>query len=227
MEQCRRWLCEDGCRPGLGAGHQPGEPDECIGGPRKPGDPGRVHRGQPAHWERDGLPAGLSINTSTGAVSGTPTVVAVYTPVISAKDVTGADHSLKFTWTIKAAVTGAIKGEHGKCLDDHGGSTTNGNKVDIWDCNKTTSQKWTFSGGALSVLGKCLDDSSHGGSGAKLVIWSCNGRTAQVWTHRSNGEYVLTLNGLCLTDPGGSSVNGTQVLVRPCKDFADQQWTLP
>ena len=99
--------------------------------------------------------------------------------------------------------------------------------MDIWTCNGTVAQMWTFSGGALSVQGKCLDDSSQGGAGSKLVIWTCNGHNAQLWTHRSNGEYVLKLNGLCLTDPSGSSVNGTQVQIRACNDFADQKWTLP
>jgi len=153
--------------------------------------------------------------------------VGTYTPVIAAKDVTGKHHSLQFTWTINAAVTGAIKGDHGKCLDDSGSGTANGTKVDIWTCNGTGAQKWTFSGGALSVLGKCLDDASQGGAGAKLVIWTCNGHRAQTWTHRSNGEYVLKLNGLCLTDPNGSSVDGTQVVVRTCRNFADQHWSLP
>ena len=105
--------------------------------------------------------------------------------------------------------------------------TANGNKVDIWTCNGTGAQKWTFSGGALSVLGKCLDDASQGGAGAKLVIWTCNGHKAQTWTHRANGEYVLKLNGLCLTDPNASSVDGTQVVVRTCRNFADQHWSLP
>jgi hypothetical protein len=183
--------------------------------------------GNPLTWKAVGLPAGLSINTATGTVTGTPTTRAVYNPVISATDVTGAHHSVAFNWTINAAVTGAVKGDHGKCLDDFGGSTTNGNSVDIWTCNKTASQKWTFSGGALSVLGKCLDDSSQGANGAKLVIWTCNGHKAQTWTHRSNGEYVLKLNGQCLTDPNGSSVNGTQMQMRKCQNFKDQHWSLP
>ena len=103
--------------------------------------------GNPLTWSAIGLPAGLTINASTGAITGTPTAVAVYHPTISATDETGAHHSLSFTWTINAAVTGAIKGQHGKCLDDFGGGTANGNKVDIWTCNGTASQKWTFSGG--------------------------------------------------------------------------------
>ena len=183
--------------------------------------------GNPLTWSAIGLPAGLNINTSTGAVTGTPTTVAAYTPTISAMDVTGAHHSVSFNWTIKAAMTGVVKGDHSKCLDDFGSGTANGTKVDIWTCNGTLAQTWTFSGGALSVLGKCLDDVSQGGSGAALVIWMCNGHRAQTWTHMSNGEYVLQLNGLCLTDPNASSVNGTQVLMRPCHNLADQHWSLP
>ena len=178
-------------------------------------------------WSAIGLPAGLGINSSTGTVTGTPTTPGRFTPTITAKDVPSAPRSVTFNWTINAAVTGPVKGDHGKCLDDSGSGTANGTKVDIWDCNGTGAQKWTFSGGALSVLGKCLDDSSQGGSGAKLVIWTCNGHKAQTWTHRSNGEYVLKLNGLCLTDPSGSSVNGTQVQVRTCQNFKDQHWSLP
>ncbi len=183
--------------------------------------------GNPLTWSAIGLPAGLSINSSTGTVTGTPTAVATYHPTVSATDVTGAHHSLSFTWTIIAAVTGAIKGQHGKCLDDFGGGTANGNKVDIWTCNGTTSQKWTFSGGHLMVLGKCLNDATHTGAGTKLVIWGCNTHKSQLWTHNSNSEYVLQLNGLCLTDPSGSTVNGTQVQIRTCQNFADQHWSLP
>jgi len=134
---------------------------------------------------------------------------------------------VQFTWTVNSALTGAIKGDHGVCLDDFAGGTTNGNKVDIWTCNGTTSQVWTFSGGALKVLGKCLDDASQGGSGALLVIWTCTGHKAQTWTHKSNGEYVLQLNGLCLTDPNDSTVNGTQMKIRPCHNLVDQHWNLP
>ena len=183
--------------------------------------------GNPLAWSQTGLPAGLNINATTGTVTGTPTTAGTFGVTVTAQDETGAKKSVAFNWTINAATAGPIKGDHGKCLDDFGGSTANGNKVDIWTCNNTVSQRWTFVSGALSVLGKCLDDSSQGGAGAKLVIWTCNGHAAQTWTHKSNGEYVLKLNGLCLTDPSGSATNGTQVVIRKCAAFADQMWTLP
>jgi Putative Ig domain/Ricin-type beta-trefoil lectin domain len=182
--------------------------------------------GNPLTWSATGLPNGLSINASTGTVTGTPTTAGTFGPSVSATDETGAKKSVAFNWTITAAVAGPIKGDHGKCLDDFGSSTANGNKVDIWTCNNTGAQKWTFANGALTVLGKCLADPNGTGAGTKLVIETCGG-TGQTWKHKSNGEYVLSLNSLCLTDPSGSSTDGTQVQIRTCADFADQKWSLP
>lgn len=122
---------------------------------------------------------------------------------------------------------GPVTGYKGKCLDDSESSTTNGNKVDIWTCNGTSAQVWTFANHQLSVLGKCLDDSTQGGADSPLVIWSCNGHKAQTWARFANGEYVLTLNHLCLTDPSDSTINGTQVKLHVCKDNRDQQWSKP
>ncbi len=121
-----------------------------------------------------------------------------------------------------------ITGEHGKCLDDSGGSTVNGNKIDIFSCNGSAAQKWRLkSNGTLVVLDKCLADKGYTGAGTKLVLWNCAGNKNEQWRHRSNGEYVLATNGLCLTDPSGSSTNGTQVQIRACKDNSDQRWSGP
>jgi serine protease len=121
-----------------------------------------------------------------------------------------------------------IKGDHGKCLDDSGASTANGNKIDIFSCNSSAAQKWTLnSNKTLVVLDKCLADKHYTGTGTKLVLWNCVGNKNEQWRHRSNGEYVLATNGLCLTDPSGSSTNGTQVQIRACKDNQDQRWSEP
>ncbi len=31
--------------------------------------------------------------------------------------------------------------------------------------------------------------------------------------------------GLCLTDPSGATLNGTQVKARTCQNYKDQHWT--
>jgi hypothetical protein len=62
--------------------------------------------GQTLTYSATGLPAGLSISSSTGLISGTPTTAATYSVSVTAKDTTGASGSASFTWTISSATSG-------------------------------------------------------------------------------------------------------------------------
>jgi hypothetical protein len=122
---------------------------------------------------------------------------------------------------------GALKGFRNLCLDDNNGVSANGNPVDIWQCIGGSRQRWTQQSGELQVVGKCLTDESWSGAGTKLVIEACNGQRNQQWSRNTTGEYVLAYKGLCLTDPGGSTANGTQVQVQNCTNASDQHWSVP
>ena len=54
-------------------------------------------------YSATGLPAGLSINTTTGLISGTPTTAGASSVTVTAHDSTGPSGSTQFTWTIASA----------------------------------------------------------------------------------------------------------------------------
>jgi len=62
--------------------------------------------GQTLTYSATGLPAGLSISSSTGLISGTPTTAASNTVTVTVTDGTGASGTAAFTWTIGTATTG-------------------------------------------------------------------------------------------------------------------------
>jgi hypothetical protein len=57
-------------------------------------------------YKAAGLPAGLSINSATGLITGTPTTAATSSVTVTVKDTTGASGSASFTWAVTAARSG-------------------------------------------------------------------------------------------------------------------------
>jgi hypothetical protein len=59
--------------------------------------------GQTLSYGASGLPPGLSINSSIGLISGTPTTSGTYSATVTAQDGTSASGSATFTWTISSS----------------------------------------------------------------------------------------------------------------------------
>jgi GH25 family lysozyme M1 (1,4-beta-N-acetylmuramidase) len=104
----------------------------------------------------------------------------------------------------------------GICLTDQGGSTTAGNPVVASACGGQSGQNWAVQpDGTVQFAGACLD---IGGSNA-VDLATCNGSAAQQWriTATGGGQWLQNpQSGLCLTDPGDSVADGTQLTAGSC-----------
>ncbi len=73
----------------------------------------------------------------------------------------------------------------GKCVDVRDANSADGTPVQLYTCNGTAAQRWTYvpgEGGTLRALGRCLDVSGGGtANGTKVQLWQCNGTGAQRW----------------------------------------------
>jgi serine protease len=101
--------------------------------------------GQTLTYSATGLPAGLSINSTTGLISGTPTATGTSQVTVTATDTTSATGSTSFSWTENGTGGG-------------GGGVTNGG----FEAGALTG--WTTTGNATVIAG-----AAHSGSyGAML-----------------------------------------------------------
>ncbi|MEU4215113.1 ricin-type beta-trefoil lectin domain protein [Actinoplanes sp. NPDC026623] len=117
----------------------------------------------------------------------------------------------------------------GKCADVSNAGTADGTRVQLWRCNGSAAQTWTYTpgaGGTLRALGKCLDVSNGGTvDRTRVQLWTCNGTAAQRWLPGGNSALVNPRSGRCLDDPGSATADGTQLQIFVCNGTPAQQWT--
>jgi type 1 glutamine amidotransferase len=121
---------------------------------------------------------------------------------------------------------GPITGVAGKCADVSGGSSADGTKVQLWTCHGGAGQRWTLNGTTVRALDKCLTVAGTA-NGGLVQLSTCTGAAAQSWTPGAGGALVNQQSGRCLDANGGSSADGTQLIVWTCHGGTNQRWTLP
>jgi glucosylceramidase len=146
-----------------------------------------------------------------------------------------AGATVTFTWTGApppggAGRAGQVTGNGGKCVDVAAASSADGTHVQLFACNGTNAQVWTWGtgDGTIRALGRCMDVTSAGtANGTRVQLWTCNGTGAQVWQARSDGSLLNPESGRCLDDPGANPADGTQLQIWDCNGTVAQVWRLP
>jgi hypothetical protein len=209
--------------------------------------------GQKLTYSATGMPAGLAINPATGVISGKVVNVENDTIHVTARDTSGASATVSFRIEASGSLTASYHAGSGqvelywdgKCMDDTGNKSTNGNKIQIWQCTSNDAgQNWSFQPdtnpgevadaglsqlGTVRIHGKCLNIVNNGTTnGSKLQLWGCNGGANEQWEITGGfGQLYNPVSGKCVDDPYSSKTNGTQLDIWSCNDEPWQAWLAP
>lgn len=114
-------------------------------------------------------------------------------------------------------ISSGVTGDY--CIDDYHGNTKPGSIVDSWQCNGTSSQKWSVSHNNIKLMSKyCLAEIT-----AKLVVNKCDGSKNEQWVRRGVGFKNLADNN-CLSLPSGKT--SVQLVTTSCNSSSlNQVWT--
>ena len=169
--------------------------------------------GQTLSYGASGLPAGLSISSSTGAITGTPATAGTSSVTVTATDGTGASGSAAFTWTVSASGGG---GTGGSCKVTYttnsqwpGGFTA---QVVIGNTSTSAISSWSLAftfPGDQKITSNFNGGFAQAGENATLTNASYNGTIAAgasitdgfqgTWTNSDAAPTAFTLNGATCT----------------------------
>ena len=131
-----------------------------------------------------------------------------------------------------------------KCLDDRANGTKTGSVVEIFGCNKTAAQNWSFvknpQGNSYTVRinGLCMTAANGGDENRdKVSLGTCSPSAgSDSWALYASSVKstaagkVVTLRdggGYCLTDYNAASADRTQLEVYQCNGNGQQSWVVP
>ncbi|MEV4513060.1 S8 family serine peptidase [Dactylosporangium sp. NPDC049525] len=135
------------------------------------------------------------------------------------------------TWTGAGGTggTGQISGYGGKCVDVAASGTSNGTRIQLYDCNNTNAQYWVLAAdGTARAMGKCMDVVNGAKTnGSKVHLWDCAGFASQQWQVNSARQLVNIASGKCLDVDNWGTANGLQLQIWDCVPQDNQRWVPP
>ncbi|GAA1861498.1 hypothetical protein GCM10009751_18980 [Myceligenerans crystallogenes] len=121
-----------------------------------------------------------------------------------------------------------IVGYNNKCVDVPNSSFADGVQLQIWTCNGTAAQRWTFHpDGTVRAGGMCMDLAwGNAANGTAVQLVNCNGNVAQRWVLSGAGDLVSVAVNKCVDVAGWNGDDGTKLHIWECTGGANQKWWL-
>ncbi|MFI5931988.1 RHS repeat-associated core domain-containing protein [Actinoplanes sp. NPDC051494] len=121
-----------------------------------------------------------------------------------------------------------------KCIDLKSGLAVAGTAIQLYGCNGSIAQKWSFKqvpGQANVNLGTmvgydtwCLQPAANT-AGSALQLQKCDGGTAQRLQRTTAGQLTHTASGLCVAVKDAATANSTLIVLAACDNTAAaQRW---
>jgi streptogrisin C len=164
--------------------------------------------------QAQGVTSGAGGNCSSGGTT-------VYQPV---NEILGV-YGLSLT-TTGGGSTSRIIGYADKCIDVPNGNGVDGTALQLWTCNGTGAQNWTFPGdGTIRAFGLCMDVAwGSTASGAVIQLANCNGTPAQQFVLTAAGDLVNPQANKCVDVMDWSTADGARLITWDCHGGANQKW---
>ncbi len=164
--------------------------------------------------QAQGVTSGGSGNCSSGGTT-------FFQPV---NEILGA-YGLSLT-TTGGGGTSRIIGLANKCIDVPNSNGSDGVQLQLWDCNGTGAQAWTFPGdGTIRAFGLCMDVAwGSTANGAVIQLAHCSGNPAQQFVLSGAGDLVNPQSNKCVDVTGANPASGTKLVQWECHGGANQKW---
>ncbi|MFC0531871.1 ricin-type beta-trefoil lectin domain protein [Phytohabitans kaempferiae] len=122
--------------------------------------------------------------------------------------------------------TSRIIGYANKCIDVPNSNGVDGAALQLWTCNGTGAQNWTFPGdGTIRAFGLCMDVAwGSTANGAVIQLANCSGNPAQQFVLTAAGDLVNPQANKCVDVGGWSTADGARLITWECHGGANQKW---
>jgi hypothetical protein len=195
-------------------------------------------------WTETGLPPGLTINATTGAITGRPTKLGGFTSAVRATDATGSFGTATIKWTVAAPVVipnpgtktttvgSWLKINPFKYTDAVAGDKPAFSATGLpsgmgFQAYPMLIYGWPNAAGSYPVT--IHERGRLGSTDAmtfKLVVKPAAGGGGTDPDTGGLGQIHLPFAGKCLQDPGNRTANGTHVEIEPCASGSAERWTV-